>query len=69
MRSAALAVAVVVTQVVFLAITAFGTPCPERCPEDGSDGRCLPLCGLLALPTIYVLVRGGRLGRRLGGVM
>jgi hypothetical protein len=44
MRSAALAVAVLVSQIVFVAITAFGTPCPERCPDDGPDGRCPPLC-------------------------
>ena len=44
MRSALSACVVLAAQAVLVATLAFGSPCPEGCPEDGADGRCLPLC-------------------------
>jgi hypothetical protein len=44
LRSAVLAYAVLVSQVVFVVTIAFGAPCAERCPDDGPDGRCPPAC-------------------------
>lgn len=44
MRSVLLASAVLVSQVAFVLTIAFGAPCLERCPDDGPDGRCPPLC-------------------------
>jgi hypothetical protein len=44
MWSVLAACAAIVTHAVFLATVAFGAPCPERCADDGPDGRCPPVC-------------------------
>jgi hypothetical protein len=44
LRSGLLAGAVLVSQVAFLVTIAFGAPCVEGCPDDGTDERCPPLC-------------------------
>jgi hypothetical protein len=44
MRAVLFSCAVLMSHVVFMATVAFGAPCPERCPDDGPDGRCPPAC-------------------------
>jgi hypothetical protein len=44
MKSRLIASAVLMSQLILLVVLTLGSPCPERCPEDGLDGRCLPGC-------------------------
>jgi hypothetical protein len=48
MRSALVSCLLVLLHVAFLATAAFGAPCQQRCPDDGPDGRCPPVCAACA---------------------